>query len=368
MDEGIAVDSPIARITALAFVLLAISAITGCYAPLHSAGIPASTLPDQYRLPMRTGGPLLNYTALTAEQPQDYYLGPDDIIQVTIPELFAGANFQPLEVQVMQSGEVQLPLVGSVNVGYMNLLQAQQAITTAYADGYFNAPRVSVSLVQKATVNVVVLGKVVSPGVVSLPRYENDVAHAIATAGGFAEDAAEVIEIHHKPSLNQPEIVTINLRGSSPNDFTAADVVLSAGDVLVVPSRRNEVFYVVGELNPNNTVRFTAGERERELGGGFILPRDREIDVVTAVAMAGYIDPIESPTTVTVHRQVANGQPMLIHVDLIKARYCREENVNVAPGDIIYLNPDGAWYFRRTFDRLIDDVLLLPYRSVLGLN
>ena len=77
--------------------------------------------------------------------------------------------------------------------------------------------------------------------------------------------------------------------------------------------------------------------------------------------MAGYIDPIDSPTTVTVHRVAPNGQPLLIYVDLIQARYDARETVLVAPGDIIYLNPDGPWWFRRTFDRVVDSLILLPY-------
>ena len=77
-------------------------------------------------------------------------------------------------------------------------------------------------------------------------------------------------------------------------------------------------------------------------------------------------DPIDSPTTVTVQRTRANGEPMLIRVDLIAARYDRTENIMVEAGDIIYLNPDGAWWFRRTFDRIIPEVLTFPYqRSVL---
>jgi hypothetical protein len=131
--------------------------------------------------------------------------------------------------------------------------------------------------------------------------------------------------------------------------------------VIKVPSRKNEVFFVVGQLNSTNLVRFSLGDRERELGTGLILPLDREIDVVQAVAMAGYIDPIDSPTTVTVHRTLPNGDPMLIHVDLIRARYSRLETVLVRPGDIIYVNPDFPWWFRKTLDRIIPELLLLPY-------
>ena len=347
---------------------------------------------------MRTGGAPLNYSHLSAIPPADYYLGPDDVIEVTVPDLFDGAEFRPLRAQVMGSGEIQLPMVGAVKVGGMNLQRAQQAITAAYANGFLVKPRVSVALAEKATVSVVVLGKVNRPGVVLLTRYENDIAHALAQAGGLAEDAAERIEVHRRPlspirtpplrtkpltplpGVRRPPSATeditqmarstaklvIPLRGLPGESINPRDVVLRPDDVIVVPNRRNEVFYVVGQLDTSNVVRFTAGERERELGGGFILPRDREVDVVTAVAMAGYIDPIDSPTTVTVHRTLPCGDPLLINVDLIKARFDRRENVNVLPGDIIYLNPDGHWYFRRTLDRIIPQVFTIPYQRWVG--
>lgn len=157
-------------------------------------------------------------------------------------------------------------------------------------------------------------------------------------------------------------IVKIPLRGYPPEPVSLDDVVLNAGDVVVVPSRKDEVFYVVGKLSPTNFVRFSISARERDIGAGFVLPRDRDIDVVTAVAMAGYIDPIDSPTTVTVHRLCPDGQPMLITVDLIKARFDRRETIMVQAGDIIYLNPDFAWWGRRTFDRIIDDIFTLSFR------
>ncbi len=155
---------------------------------------------------------------------------------------------------------------------------------------------------------------------------------------------------------------TIPLRGFG-GEASPDDVVLHPGDVVVVPNRRNEVFFVVGKLAEQNFVRFTVRERERELGGGFLLPKERDIDVVTAVAMAGYIDPIDSPTTVTVHRRLPNGEPLLVHVDLIKARYDRQETILVQAGDIIYLNPDGDWWFRRTFDRVVPELILLPFEA-----
>jgi hypothetical protein len=53
--------------------------------------------------------------------------------------------------------------------------------------------------------------------------------------------------------------------------------------------------------------------------------------------------------------------PLLIRVDLIAARYSWNENVYIRAGDIVYLNPDACWWMRRTFDRIVPDLLLIPY-------
>ncbi len=358
-------------------------ALSGCWTPLRSVGVPASALPDRFRTPYRSMARPLNLSNLTLRPPQDYILGGHDILEVSIPDLYDGAAIRPLRVQVMSSGEIQLPLAGAIRVGGMNLLQAQQEITRVFADGILVRPRVNVALAQKSMIDLLVLGEVNAPGIYSLPKYENDVGHGLAAAGGFSRDAAEMVEVHRRISQfesenyetrkdlefieahpNDPKkILKIPLRGLPRGFLYPDDVVLYPGDVVVVPSRKNEVFFVVGLLDESNLVRFTLGDRERELGSGLVLPRDRDIDVVTAVAMAGYIDPIESPTTVTVHRHLESGNSMLIKVDLIKARYDCKETVLVRAGDIIYVNPDAPWWFRRTFDRIVPDLLLLPYSN-----
>ncbi len=414
--------------------------MSGCYAPLRTTSIPARSLPDSFRTPWRTGGAPLNLSRLTVRPPADYFLGPEDILEVTIPGLYERAEVVPLRVQIMGDGHVHLPLVGSVGVGNMNLSEAQSAITSAYANGFIVEPRINVTLASKSTTSVLVLGQVNSPGTYLLPKYENDVGHALGAAGGLGQDAADYIEVHRRvpevlprsagpsppvrqmswydelpagpalagnlarprrlpptnvlpqgavthaapaqpgpavaplPVLPQqlpqqlppqaPQIFRIPLRGADPSLAIPGNIVLGPGDVVVVPDRKHEVFYVVGRLSTTNTVRFTVGDRERELGVGFVLPRDREIDVVTAVALAGYIDPIDSPTTVSVQRTGPDGQPMLIGVDLIKARYDRMETVLVQPGDIIYLNPDSKWWWRRFFDRILVDTFRAPYSKL----
>ena len=513
----------------------------GCYAPLHSHGIEARTLSNEFRWPLRTAAAPLNYSELVGPAPAVYELGAGDRLEVTVADLIVKGDVQTFQVQVLDNGEIHLPRSGPVVVGGLSLAEAQQRVNAVLTNGLLQKPDAIVTLLEKGTVNVLVLGAVQQPGVHALPRYENDVAHALAAAQGFAEDAGDVIEIHRRgqimttapispqampeteflpesapsqaiPSIPapvgqpismprhfpetapSPDIITLpeflslpgreplpsvdpmsqpltpslppslpapnshpaparldakqmnwaprphrsassdphHGRGTPPTPFTPRrpvttphnhdgrkvvptsaspptgapssryggyshapvfrgqspshtatalpdmnidqmaspitriplrggnrfinpnDVVLNAGDVLVVPRKTDKVFYVVGPLSIRNSVRFSVNDRDREIGGGLLLPDDREIDVVTAVVMAGYIDPINSPTTVTLHRTRPCEPPLLIKIDLIKARSDPLENVLVEAGDIIYLNPDPWWYMRRTFDQIID--------------
>ena len=366
--------------------------LCGCWAPLLSPGIPASQLPETYRTPNRTAGKPLNYASLTVPATGDYLLGPGDILDITVFPNQPIATVRPLRVQINSGGEIYLPQIGSVPITGLTLLQANKEIQDRYERTELYAhPVVNITLQEKTTTSVVVMGEVLKPGVLELNKYENDVPHAVASAGGLTEDADDEIEVHRRElstqlqrmevhealqlvepgsshqlanllslentSLNPSRIVHIPLRGDPTSPIRPEDLTLHDGDVVMVRSRKDQVFYVTGPLARLNFVRFNVGGSDRDLGSGFLLPRDREIDVVTAVAMAGYIDPIDSPTTVTIHRADTDGNPHRIVVDLMKARYDRKENLFIEPGDIIYLIPDFGWWFRRSFDRLVNNNL-----------
>jgi polysaccharide export outer membrane protein len=302
-------------------------------------------------------------------------------------------KLQPVRVRISSSGEIHLPIVERVKVGGLTLMQAQEAIQSAYVRGDFiKQPLVNVVLVEKAMTSVVVLGEVNKPGTYPLPPDENDVPHALAAAEGMTENAANYVEVHRRidPPEGDPSgeagrgshapqapieycdanaVVRIPLYGPSAYPLDGG-LALRRGEVVVVPNRKQDIFYVVGPLKETSFIRFSLRGEDRDLGGGFILPRDREIDVVTAVVMAGYIDPINSPTTVTVHRARHGRPPLLIRVDLIEARYDPRATVLVRPGDIIYLNPDPWWWWRRTLDRIvptaINDALDLSFERAIN--
>ena len=509
----------------------------GCYAPLVSPGVEARDLPEAFRVPVRTNRNRLNLAELTIPNSTGQ-IGPGDLLSVQVHGLSDDPTSAPNQVRVLEDGTIDLPLVSSVSVGGRTLPMIRDELVRRYeTGGFLKSAQVSVQLVEAATVEIVVLGEVRTPGVYTMPRNAADVGRAVALAGGMTELAGDSIEVHGNsqalfqaqaqsiqaytresqqardsrgsfsqknevaepptppspetgtdlelnepgsdaPTLDLPELDADNggallpptrdgqpvlsmprasrkkrdsgivqasfeqstqfsfghsLPGASAKPVTrttpaaaatplikqldpltvgsppalapesdylvghdanfntvTTDVVmmdgepvhtriplsgpdvrslepeevrLRDGDVVTVPKQKDEIFYVVGPLSDTNRTSFNVGTRDlRQIGGGFILPRDRDIDVITGVAMAGYIDPINSPTTATVHRRLEDGRSLLIRVDLIEARTDRLGTVLLRPGDIVYLNPDGAWWRRRLFDQLAPDLFSLPWR------
>src|SRR5262249_39825133 len=135
--------------------------------------------------------------------------------------------------------------------------------------------------------------------------------------------------------------IPLRVKPGEPLSFGPQDVILHAGDVVYLESRDREVFYCGGLLP----------------GGEVPLPRDRDIDVMEAIALVngsiggpggvtgagtfrtgagpGNIIP---PTRAVVLRKLPNGQQLAIRSDLSRARYDVKERIIIQPGDFIMLH------------------------------
>src|SRR5687768_12485291 len=84
---------------------LTLACLGGCWAPLCSRGIPARGLPNEFRMPIRTAGPPLNLASLTIPPQADYILGPNDVLEVLVHNLYTQGAPVPVRAQVMGSGQ-----------------------------------------------------------------------------------------------------------------------------------------------------------------------------------------------------------------------------------------------------------------------
>ncbi len=154
--------------------------------------------------------------------------------------------------------------------------------------------------------------------------------------------AAETLPIEFdSATLNGPGVVKIPLKifPGDPPPISQEDIILHDGDIVYVESRETDFFYTAGLLG----------------GGQYVLPRDYDIDVVDAIAIAesrsnrepntravGGVSALNQDVTVgaskvVLQRQFPSGRRMSIKIDLYDAMEDPNKRVLVQPGDRIYL-------------------------------
>lgn len=144
------------------------------------------------------------------------------------------------------------------------------------------------------------------------------------------------------PTVHGPNVIRIPVRlkpGECPQ-LTLQDITLNDGDVVFIESRETEIFYTAGLLG----------------GGQFTLPRDYDLRVVEAIAMAqgasqqqqstgraiGGVSALNADVTISasnviIMRWAENGAQVPIKVDLNRAITTPQENILIKAGDVIML-------------------------------
>lgn len=323
---------------------------------------------------------------------------------VHFPE--AGSDLPPalgFPIPVRDDGTLALPLVDPIDVRGMTMTEAEDEIRKAYTikkkilqEG---RDRIIVTLMEERTFRVIVIredktdelaiaggeqlrgrqGELVSGTdrsgsgyVLDLPAYKNDLMHALAETGGLpglnAKNEVKILRrrladprrteaftdafyaqyqsgscMTPPPLPGDPSTIKIPLRyppGRRP-DFNEQDVVLEDGDIIYIEARDTEVFYTGGLLP----------------GGQFPLPRDYDIDILGAMAVAGQgVGGVgraaggsaaatiigggfsgATPTQLYVFRNLDDGRSITISVDLVEAMNNPSQRLLVKPGDTLVL-------------------------------
>ncbi|MBW3542019.1 MAG: polysaccharide biosynthesis/export family protein [Planctomycetes bacterium] len=213
----------------------------------------------------------------------------------------------------------------------------------------------------------------VSTGPAIAPQSPRLATRGLGPAGGrYAAVGAAVrtgephwpdVTLINDATIASPRVVRIPLRlgpGEFPT-FGEQDIILYDGDVVFVESRETDFFMTGGLLG----------------GAQFPLPRDYDITVIDAIAMAeqagangnrptralGGVSALNQDVTVgaskvIVLRQRPDGCEVPIEIDLYRAIRHPEERVVIQPGDRIILQYTrleacGAFFERHIFDPLV---------------
>ncbi len=390
------------RLTILHLSVVCFMAATGCQT---IEGVPVSRVPAELlRTDLKSKYEDISLLRLRQDPPKTYLLGPGDVLGIYIKGVLGNeAELPPVHypedsnrppaigypVPIREDGSLALPFIAPIRVDGISLVEATELVRSAYTRQGSEIVRpdrdqIIITLIRKRAIRVLVIreeggGKegVTKRGtghVVDLPAYENDVLRALSETGGMpGTDAKNEVLIYRglysdavnydqlvnnlcqdncqdpcfcneAPLPDPPNVTRIPLRynPANPPVFTQQDVILGEGDIVIIRSRDTETFYTAGAMG----------------GGEFPLPRDKDLDIIGAIAIAG--GPLGNsgtgvgsigqpnrgsgrnstncqPSQAFIVREMPCGNSITMKVDLNRALQNRGERVMIQPGDVIVL-------------------------------
>lgn len=179
-----------------------------------------------------------------AAQAQDYRLGPDDVIGITV---LKHPEFSVDNVTVPSSGKIQLPIVGAIVVTGKPVSQVEREITKALRKELLR-PQVTVSIRQQRPRRVFLQGAVNKPGVYDL-KPGGRVTEALAMAGGLS---ARPERVDGTLSRGKKKPIQLNLAKLMSDSDSSANIVLQPNDVLILKERVVRVS-VAGQVQKSGT-------------------------------------------------------------------------------------------------------------------
>ena len=198
-------------------------------------------------------------------QRTDLRLGRGDLVELTVFSA-VGAPELNSKSRVNASGELSVPLIGSLQVAGLTVQEAQTSIARRFQDEeILKSPTVLMFVSEYVNQGVSVLGEVAKPGVYNMLSSRR-LLDMISEAGGLTPMAGQVATITHRNDPKAPVVVALS---RDATQASANNQEVFPGDTIVVG--KAGVVYVVGAVNKP---------------GGFPMDANEGLSVLQALALA----------------------------------------------------------------------------------
>jgi polysaccharide export outer membrane protein len=162
----------------------------------------------------------------------EYRISPADVLLISVfnePDL-------SLKVTVSPDGTINYPLLQSVQLAGLSILEAQEKLAGLLGKDYLVTPSVTIAVDQGRRHHVYLLGQVKTPGSLDIAATESlTLLQAISRAGGFTEFAARDRVMIIRSRNGRKETMVVNVAAIIGRGDLSRDVVLQAEDVVSVP-------------------------------------------------------------------------------------------------------------------------------------
>ncbi len=161
----------------------------------------------------------------------DYKINAADLVQVTV---FAQKDLDR-EARVSQNGTISLPLVGTVKLGGLGVIEAEALLAEKLKD-YLVNPQITLFIKEYGNKKIFVLGEVKKPGSVDLPTEAKlTVVEAITLSGGFTPIAAPNRTRVMRMVGGKSQTFTVEITAITHHGQKQKDISLEPNDVIYVP-------------------------------------------------------------------------------------------------------------------------------------
>jgi len=380
-----------ARLGALAWCFIA-SAVLGA-----SVLAPPSRAQAVLETPQQFNDRIRALSASARMSPHDYVIGSGDVLAIEVFDVKELSR----EVRVSQTGSIGIPLVPlRLHVAGLTEVQTEQKIAEVLeANGLVSHPEVSVSVKERKSKPITVVGAVPHPMVYQADRSVT-LLEVLAEAGGVATDAGDTVIVSRpvqeppedssepsaispeKPdspavpkssmhmgagakSTSSPPPSSKDSTSSEPPEIPAATaaattkpatgafaqadppalnntITINLNELMEGGEAANNILLQAGDVVtvPHSGVVYVLGAVGHP--GGFVLANDRgRMSILKILSLAGGTTRIAKAQHAVIIRKDTQGQQHEVAVDLKKIMARQAEDLQLQPSDILYV-PESA--------------------------
>ena len=291
---------------------------------LKSVEIPASPIVEKIQVEAAVMAPDLPPTTL------DYQAGIGDLLSVMVygrPDLSTGSTSVGIVgvkgSRVDGSGNIQLPLVGTLNVAGLTISAIRDQVEMALRR-YVQEPSVVVEVAEYHSKPIYLMGQFRTPGVYYMDR-PMTFLQGITLGNGFDANA----NLRGVRLLRDNKIAPVDVYSLIIDGRIEQNVWLKAGDTVFIPDNRNQNIFVFGAVSKP---------------GPIPMPQGR-MNLLEAIAAADPRIVGSDIKNVRIIRSLTTTSGELLVVDLSKIRRGETLPMQLVEGDVVYIpkNAFGTW-------------------------
>jgi polysaccharide export outer membrane protein len=357
---------------------------------------PPSRAQAALETPQQVNDRIQSLSANLRMTPHDYVIGSGDVLDIEVFDVKELSR----EVRVSQTGTIGIPLVPvRLHLAGLTEVQGEQKIAEVLeAHGLVSHPQVSVSVKERKSKPITVVGAVPHPQVYQAGRPVT-LLEVLAEAGGVANDAGDTVIVARpaqdaRADPSEPPVIgpedplpavapkgtlesnpsteSASARGSTANPKTSEKTVfptpgdtsskttanppipndsprlnttitVNLNELMESGDATNNIILQAGDIVtvPHAGIVYALGAVGRP--GAFVLVNDRaKMTTLKLLALAGGLSRTAKKDRAVIIRKDNQGQQHEVAVDLKKVLEFQSEDVQLQPGDILFVRDSGA--------------------------